>query len=172
MDFVRRLLLGGTALLALAGTAAPVARAESPTMAQAPGGARAAAPVLTAEQRDLYAKAFAAADAGRWDEVRRLSAQGKEPMANKVLRWLELQQPRSSASFEDLAAFIDANQDWPMQDILMRRAEEALVDRTDDSVVLAWFALRGPTTADGGMRYAEALFRSGDRNKAVATVKE
>jgi soluble lytic murein transglycosylase len=171
MEFVRRLLLGGTAALAL-GVATLPAQAQAPTVAQASGGARAASTVLTAEQRDLYAKAFTAADAGRWDEVRRLSVQGKEPLANKVLRWLELQQPRSSASFEDLAAFIDANQDWPMQDILMRRAEEALVDRTDDSVVMAWFALRGPTTADGAMRYAEALFRAGDRNKAVATVKE
>src|SRR5689334_16981487 len=162
MDFVRRLLLGGTALLALAGTAAPVARAESPTMAQAPGGARAAAPVLTAEQRDLYIKAFAAADAGRWDEVRRLTAQGKEPLANKMLRWLELQQPRSGVSFEDLAAFIDANPTWPMQDILMRRAEEALVDRTDDSVVLAWFALRCPAATKSAMRYAEALFPARD----------
>jgi soluble lytic murein transglycosylase len=89
-----------------------------------------------------------------------------------VLRWLELQQPRSGASFEDLAAFIDANPDWPMQDILMRRAEEALVERTDDSLVLAWFALRGPGTADGAMRYAEALFRAGDKPKAIATVKE
>jgi soluble lytic murein transglycosylase len=172
MDFVRRLLLGGTAALALTAAAALPATAQTPATAQVSGGPRAVPPVLTAEQRDVYAKAFAAADAGRWDEVRRLSTQGREALANKVLRWLELQQPRSGVSFEDLAAFIDANPDWPMQDILMRRAEEALVDRTDDSIVLAWFALRGPATADGAMRYAEALFRAGDRNKAVATVKE
>jgi soluble lytic murein transglycosylase len=171
MDFVNRLLLVGTAALAISGASLPAA-AQTPTVAQVSGGARAVAPVLTAEQREVYAKAFAAADAGRWDEVRRLSHQGKEALANKVLRWLELQQPRSGASFEDLAAFVDANPDWPMQDILMRRAEEALVDRTDDSLVLAWFALRGPATADGAMRYAEALFRAGDRDKAVATVKE
>jgi soluble lytic murein transglycosylase len=171
---LRRLLLGGAALAALAAAAmAPAAQAETtPTVAQAPSGARAVTPVLTAEQRELYSKAFAAADAGRWDEVRRLSAQGREAAANKVLRWLELQQPRSGVSFEDLAAFIDANPDWPMQDALMRRAEEALVDRTDDSVVLAWFALRGPATSDGAMRYAEALFRANDRAKAIATVKE
>ena len=105
MEFVRRLLLG-TAALALVGIACPATQAQTPTVAQASGGARAAAPVLTTEQKDLYAKAFTAADAGRWDEVRRLSAQGKEPMANKVLRWLELQQPRSGASFEDLALMV------------------------------------------------------------------
>ena len=173
MNFVRQLLLGATALVALATAAiAPGADAQTPTVAQVQGGARAVPPVLTAEQRELYARAFAAADAGRWEEVRRLSAQGREAVANKVLRWLELQQPRSGVSFEDLAAFIDANPDWPMQDILMRRAEEALVDRTDDSVVMAWFALRGPTTADGAMRYAEALLRANDRPKAIATIKE
>lgn len=173
MNFVRQLLLGATALAALATAAiAPGAHAQTPTVAQVQGGARAVPPVLTAEQRELYAKAFAAADAGRWEEVRRLTAQGREAVANKVLRWLELQQPRSGVSFEDLAAFIDANPDWPMQDILMRRAEEALVDRTDDSVVMAWFALRGPTTADGAMRYAEALLRANDRPKAIATIKE
>jgi soluble lytic murein transglycosylase len=173
MNFVRRLLLGGTALVALAATViAPSAQAQTPAVAQAPHGARAVPPVLTAEQREIYTKAFAAADAGRWDEVRRLTAQGREALANKVLRWLELQQPRSGASFEDLAAFIDANPDWPMQDILMRRAEEGLVERTDDSVVMAWFALRGPATADGAMRYAEALFRAGDKPKAIATIKE
>jgi soluble lytic murein transglycosylase len=170
MHFVRRLLLAGTALLALA---APAAFAQTAsTVAQASGGPRAATPVLTAEQRELYTKAFAAAEAGRWDEVHRLTSQGREVIANKVLRWLEMQQPRSGVSFEDLAAFIDANPDWPMQDILMRRAEEALVDRTDDSVVLAWFALRGPATVDGSMRYAEALFRASDRVKGIATVKE
>lgn len=171
MHFVRRLLLGGATLIAIA--AASASRAEPPALvAQAPSGARAVAPVLSAEQRELYIKAFAAADAGRWDDVRRLTAQGREALANKVLQWLELQQPRSGAAFEDLAAFIDANPDWPMQDILMRRAEEALVERTDDSLVLAWFALRGPSTVDGAMRYAEALFRAGDRAKAIATIKE
>jgi soluble lytic murein transglycosylase len=173
MNFVGRMLLAGAALAAFASPdIEQAARAQTPVVAQAPSGARAVPPVLTAEQRDLYAKAFAAAEAGRWSEVRKLAAQGREPIANKVLRWRELQEPNSGVAFEDLAAFIDANPDWPMQDILMRRAEEALVERTDDSVVMAWFALRGPITADGAMRYAEALFRANDRPKAVATVKE
>lgn len=172
MHFIRRLVLGGTAALALAvGFTDKAARAQSPAMAQATG-ARALQPPLSAEQREIYSKAFAAADAGNWDEVRRLADKGGNALANKVLRWIELQQPRSGASFEDLAAFIDANPDWPMQDVLMRRAEEALVERTDDSVVMAWFALRGPATVDGAMRYAEALFRANDRAKAIATIRE
>jgi len=33
------------------------------------------------------------------------------------------------------------------------------------SVVMAWFALRGPTTVDGALRYAEALFRAGGQGQ-------
>ncbi len=55
---------------------------------------------------------------------------------------------------------------------MVRRAEEALVDRTDDSVVLAWFALRGPITVDGAMRYAEALMRNNERTKAIALIRK
>lgn len=172
MHFVRRLVLGGTAALALAvGLTDTAARGQSPAAAQT-ASTRATQPPLSAEQREIYGKAFAAADAGRWDEVHRLAGKGGDTLADKALRWIELQQPRSGASFEDIAAFIDANSDWPMQDMLMRRAEEALVERTDDSVVLAWFALRGPATVDGAMRYAEALFRANDRAKAIATIRE
>jgi peptidoglycan lytic transglycosylase len=146
--------------------AAPVLAAPaalSPT--QAP-----LAPLLSAGQQALYQHAFEALDAGRPEEARQLAHQGTSKLGNKIFRWAELQQPHSGAAFEDIAAFIDANPAWPHQDILMRRAEEALIDRTDDSVVLAWFALRGPQTADGAMRYIEALLRAGDKEKAVKLI--
>jgi soluble lytic murein transglycosylase len=137
------------------------------TAAQAP-----LPPVLSAEQRQLLERAFDALDSAKADEGRRLVNESRDRLAAKVFRWVELQQPRSGASFEDIAAFIDANPDWPNHDILYRRAEEALVERTDDSVVLAWFALRGPTTADGAMRYIEALTRSGNRARAYELIRE
>lgn len=138
-----------------------------PAMAQAP-----LPPLLPADQRALYNRAFDALDAGKIDEGRRLIGESRDRFAAKVFRWAELQQPRSGASFEDIAAFIDANPNWPNLETLSRRAEEALVDRTDDSVVLAWFALRGPTTPDGAMRYIEALQRSGNRAKALELIRE
>lgn len=120
-------------------------------------------PLRSADQRQVYARAFEALDQGRLDEARRLARDGKDRLGARIFRWAELQQPRSGASFEDIAGFIDANPHWPNQDTLARRAEEALIERTDDSVVLAWFALRGPATVDGAMRYIEALQRASDR---------
>lgn len=170
---IRRRAAGLAALaLALPLFGAPAA-AQAPAMAMPVAApARNAGPFLSADQRENYIKAFIAVDAGRWDEARRLAQRGNDALANKLLRWLELQQPRSGFSFEDIAAFVDAHPDWPGQDIMVRRAEEALVDRTDDSVVLAWFALRGPITVDGAMRYAEALMRNNERTKAVALIRK
>lgn len=172
MSIVRRSVVGGTVLLAvcLRLPLPPEARAQVAELAQAATRAPVALP--SHEIRDHYRKAFAAAESGRWDDVRRLTQAGKDPLANKILHWLELQQPRSGAAFEDVAAFIDANAEWPGQDLLIRRAEEALVDRTEDSLVLAWFAGRAPATVDGAMRYAEALFRSGERAKAIQLVRD
>jgi len=164
--------LGGTAALALA-TAIAVTSVDWAAFAQPAGGGspRAVTPLLSDDDHEFYKQAFKAADDGDWDEVRRHIVQGKDLLANKVLRWLELQQPRT-APFEDISAFIDANPDWPAQDILIRRAEEALVDHSDDSVVMAWFALREPATVDGAIRYAEALFRARERNKATAIIRK
>ncbi|HEX9462546.1 MAG TPA: lytic transglycosylase domain-containing protein [Alphaproteobacteria bacterium] len=127
-------------------------------------------PLLSADEQSLYNRAFESLDAGRADEARRLASQGSNKLAAKTFHWADLLTPRSGAAFEDIAAFIDANPTWPAQDVLTRRAEEALVDRTDDSVVMAWFALRGPTTVDGALRYAEALFHAGDKDKAIKLI--
>lgn len=157
----------GSILAAIAVVAATAARAlAGPLPAPDP-----LPPLLSPAQQSLYQRAFEALDAGRTDMARQLAREGTDKLANKIFRWAELQQPHSGAAFEDIAAFIDANPSWPRQDLVMRRGEEALIERTDDSVVLAWFALRGPQTADGAMRYVEALFRAGDKDKAVKLVR-
>src|SRR5262245_7008617 len=87
--------------------------------------------VLSADQRETYAKAFAAFDAGRITEAHQLAQTGGNPLAQKIFLWMELQSPRLNSSFEEIAGFMAANPDWPNQDILTRRAEDALADRTD-----------------------------------------
>lgn len=154
----------------LVGAAPAVAQ---PAYAQTASPARAAQQTtLSPEQRDIYAKAFEAIDAGRWDEARRMAARGQHRLADKVIRWLELQQSRSGASFEDIVTFIEANPEWPSQDALARRAEDALVDRGDDSLVLAWFAQHRPATTDGAMRYIDVLLRNGKQSQAIQLVHQ
>jgi soluble lytic murein transglycosylase len=128
---------------------------------------------LDPRQRELYTQVFAAVEAGRWEAARTLLARGGDPTAAKLFRWLELQSPRSGASFEDIVQFAEANPDWPSQETLARRAEEALLDRrVDDSIVLAWFGTRSPLTPDGAQRHAEALMAQGQREQGLRALRD
>ncbi|MFN8760125.1 MAG: transglycosylase SLT domain-containing protein [Tagaea sp.] len=130
-------------------------------------------PVLDPRQRDLYTQVFAAVEAGRWEAARTMLARGDHPVANKLFRWLELQLPRSGASFEDIVQFAERNPDWPNQETLARRAEEALLDRrVDDTLVLAWFGTRNPLTPDGAQRHAEALIAQGQRERGLRALRD
>src|SRR3954469_11683140 len=91
LRFVRRsacLLFAGLSLL----TIAPAAAAQSPEPLP---------PLLAPDQRTAYKRAFDALDAGRWDEAKRLAAEAQDKLGEKLFRWIDLQLPRSGASFED-----------------------------------------------------------------------
>lgn len=131
-----------------------------------------AAQPLTAEQLRAYGAALQALDAGRLQDARYLAGQAQHALGIKVFRWLELLQPRSGTTFEEIAGFYEANPDWPALEVLLRRAEEAMSDQTDDGLVLSWFATRQPVSVDGAMRLGEALLRRGERQKAITLLRE
>ena len=151
-----------TALLALIVAVFSLAPGANANVAP---GADAGEALSLSDQR-IYRNAFAAAKAGRWRSVHRLVANAENPLPAKVLRWLEMSESGAGASFEDIATFIQQNPDWPRQAMLARRAEEAMTPQTDDSLVLAWFAMRKPVTAQGRIRLAEVMLRRGESDRA------
>lgn len=152
---------------------APGSAAETALLAQAPAvrPPRGFQYVLTADQQQTYMKAFAAFEAGQFDEAHRLAVAGNHPLAQKIFRWMELQSPRLNPGFEEIAAFMRADPEWPNQDLLARRAEAALIDRSDDALVVSWFAAHPPVTTDGALRLIDALSRAGDRPKLAPLVR-
>ena len=168
----RRSLLSAAASALVAAVMRPAFAVAAPSLAQAPVPRlpRSYQP-LSAEQRDIYARAFAAFDADRFAEAHQLAQAGNHPLAQKIFLWTELQSRSVNLGFEEVSAFLTANPDWPNPEALVRRAEEALVDRSDDGPVLAWFATRSPATTDGTLRYIDALARAGDRAKVAALVR-
>ncbi len=128
-------------------------------------------PLLSDSERGRLAAAYSALEAGRRDEARALVATTSHALAAKVFQWLDMLQPRSGAMFQDIVRFIEANPDWPANDGLRRRAEEALGDGADDASVLAWFEHRPPLTADGALRFAEALGNAGQSGRAAEVVR-
>ena len=165
--------LAGIVLAALAADTPP-ARAQRAAQAQTPiaAAARALPTLLSTSERDLLARAYAASEAGRREEAQKLASQSSEGLARDLFFWLDLQEPRNNASFDDIVEFLVANPDWPAEDVLMRRAEEASIERLDDRTVLAWFGERMPATGDGALSLAAALLNSGQTERAREVVKD
>lgn len=97
---------------------------------------------------DLHIKtAFVLAHKKMWDMAISEANNGHSPILAKYFLWESLKDPESSADFETITAFIDANPDWPDQAILLKHAEVALLGEDPSDEVLAdWFKKHPPQT--------------------------
>ena len=120
----------------------------------------------------LYGAVFTAAKAGQWNKANNLAAKGSYPSLIKVLTWMRLIDGQPTPAFEDIAAFIDANPDWPAMDRLRRRAEFAMGDAMDSGSVSRWFAAHPPLSGVGKMRLAEAHRARGDDDTAGRLLRD
>lgn len=130
----------------------------------------AAAP-LSPQDVQIYRDAFRAADNERFDEAMRIADRAKDRLGAKVVRWLALAN-EGTASFEEIAAFIQENADWPYMAQLRRQAERAMPADLDETRVLAWFKKYPPTGIDGVMHYANTLLATGGTATAVQMLRE
>jgi soluble lytic murein transglycosylase len=123
-----------------------------------------AAEGLSAEDTRLSRAAFDAMEKEDWEGVRRLAAKIQDPVAAKLIFWMDIVRVGTKAPFEEIARFISTNPDWPEQSRLQRRAEEAMTDETPPKDILAWFGEgRKPVSATGSFRYGSALWRNGNK---------
>lgn len=137
-----------------------------------PGVAAAApAPVLAPHERPVYEAAVTAAQNGQFQDAAALAGQTQDPLLIKLVQWLELIEPRRVGDFATVARFIAENPDWPSQERLRLRAERDLPLGLPDADVIAWFKEQPPLTAEGAIRYAEALIARGDRSAAIALLR-
>ena len=125
-------------------------------------GASGPASALSAGDRAIYGKAFAAAEIKRFTKARRIAETANNPLPAKVIRWLALRKANVIPAFDALDDFISNNPDWPALNELRRRAEEAMDARVGDDRLIAWFDRYPPLSGIGRLRLAEAHFRRGD----------
>jgi soluble lytic murein transglycosylase len=133
------------AVLALAAMAAAEARGEA----------------LSGADLAAMRSAVAAADAGNWNAAFAAAAAIKDPLPAKILHWLDYARPGAPGGFAEIAAFIEANPDWPGQKALREHAEEALAAEPDP-VAGDWLRKHPPLAAAGKVRAAELLLDAGD----------
>lgn len=129
------------------------------------------AAALSAGDLHLYKRAFKLIQVNDWTDARLLADRAADPLPGKAIQWLDLTRHGSRASFAEIAAFIRANPDWPRQDLLQRRAEEAMSQDMPAADILAWFADRSPRSATGMERLGEALRARGDAAAGVALIR-
>lgn len=87
------------------------------------------------------------------------------PVAQKIFLWESYRQSPPQASFEEIIGFVTENPSWPNA-LLIRRAEEALNDKTSPSLIIKWFSKNSPRTARGCYYYAKALLSQKNLKKS------
>ncbi|HZU89933.1 MAG TPA: lytic transglycosylase domain-containing protein, partial [Stellaceae bacterium] len=93
-----------------------------------------------------------------------------DPVAIKVLRWMDLIHAQPAGRFAEIAAFLAQNPDWPGQKALRRQAEAALSGQPDTTAA-AWLARHPPLSAAGLVRQAEILLDRGNAAAGAAALR-
>lgn len=132
--------------------------------------ATAQAEIGTADAQ-IYRDAIAAAEAGRFAEARQIAARAKQDLPQKVIRWMELTDPRGGASWPDLTEFLEKNPGWPNLAAIRRNAEAAMPDMPS-AAVRAWFDKYPPLTTIGFTRHIDALMDARESDRAIALVRQ
>ncbi len=103
---------------------------------------------------------FSAADQGAWDVVEAMSNEMGSTLVARLARWSVVTRSDDDSTFQELAAFIAENPDWPGVTTLRRRAEAMMPAGLPSEAVVTWFDTFPPLTIDGVIRYGDALERA------------
>jgi soluble lytic murein transglycosylase len=114
--------------------------------------------------------ALTAARSGNWAQAYAQAGQSPDPLAQKIVRWLDYTRSSPSGRFAEIADFIDRNPDWPLHKVLGRRAEEALAGETDE-VAADWLKRHPPVSGAGQARAAEIMINRGETAAGTAALR-
>ncbi|MEO8560160.1 MAG: lytic transglycosylase domain-containing protein, partial [Rhodospirillales bacterium] len=130
---------------------------KPPPATTTPGHRSLAGGVMSPAEAKNFQRAIAAADAARWGDAMEAANATNQPVAAKYVQWMYLRDTNGDAGFGTIAAFMNANPNWPDMATLRRRAEERLQLDTPLDQVARLYDKDGPITGDGGLRHLEAL---------------
>lgn len=128
-------------------------------------GAR--ADLLSANDQKLYRQAFDAAHGGHYDQARQFAGKAHDPLLATLLQWINYEQPNTTATFDDIAAFIRDHPTWPDIPGLARHAEALITPQVSATALRAWFAAYPPQSLAGVAAYAQALLADDETAKAA-----
>lgn len=138
----------------------------------APTELRAADPVLSKQDREHYKNAFLHYGKKRYRDAVLHAKRARNQIPAKAVRWLVLTSRDSDPSFKEARAFLEQNPLWPRQKALRAAVERSMPWSLPDAEILEWFAQRPPVSVEGAMKLAGALVRAGQREEAIALIRE
>lgn len=95
----------------------------------------------------------------------------QDRLVGKLVHWVMLHDPALEQPFEELAAFIGANRNWPGSTALRIKAERAIDASTPTQAILRLFDAHRPLTLEGSVAWSRALLRSGEDSRAVENIR-
>jgi soluble lytic murein transglycosylase len=108
--------------------------------------------------------------ADRWADADAQAAQYVDPVARKLVTYYRLLAP-GAASTTEIAAFMAASPDWPLQAVLARRRDEALANEPDDGTVVAQCDAAPPQSGLALAHCADAYARLGRTTPATTMAR-
>lgn len=126
---------------------------------------------LSAEDGAKIKGAIEALAAGNWDKATDFEKGVNDPIGRKLIVWYRLRQGQGQA--RDYLDFLNANPDWPSQDYLRQRMEEALFQEGGSSEVIAAYFKDGKARSGAGLALlASVELAHGNKDKARALASE
>ncbi len=109
--------------------------------------------------------------AGDWMGADAAAAREADPVARKLVLFYRLLTPEAATAGE-IAQFIVANPDWPLQAQLARSRDRAVQDEPDDAAAAALCAQYPPVLPEALLRCAVAEANSGKPGPAAAAARQ
>ncbi len=120
-----------------------------------------------ARSASLSVKAIDAALDAKYDRAQELAAKSGDPLAAKLIEWINLRDNWAKAGYDRLVVFITANPDWPFVTTLQRRAEYLLFSqKAAPDVIEHHFARFKPLSPEAHVALARAALARGDKAEA------
>lgn len=130
-----------------------------------------ASPSVSASDVAQIKSAITALERGDLNGALAMRSSLTDPGAAVLLDWLSIRLASRNVGFSRIDAFYRAHPDWPLANLVRRRAEEAMwLENVPAPTVRAFFSANGkPERSEGKLALARALKAGGD-NASAATV--
>ena len=109
------------------------------------------------------------ADAKMWDKATKKVDVLNSSVAFDILQWLKLRA--GTNDFSEYEAFLLLNDDWPGMGLLRTQGEKAINSLVKSNRIVNYFSHNKPLTANGSLKFAEALLLSQEPKKAYAVIQ-